>query len=206
MFAGKVTPRPPSRATHYSPSPETHGGAYLSYSYTPSPTAGLPNGTPTQYHAPNVTLGLHNFPTDAPGEDNHNNHLHHLHHHHQQPIVGGVEISEEAYHNLGLDNTPPPTMGLEQHSIPSEPTSLTLDPHSITIDHHHHHQHQQQQQQQLPTHHHSSVSMADHMRHDAPMSTFDVPTPMSTFQPGVRQQAPPPPSPPNPSHMEGHLV
>ncbi|XP_018024106.1 nephrin isoform X2 [Hyalella azteca] len=117
---GKVTPRPPSRATHYSASPESHG-AYLTYSYTPSPT-GIPNGAPSQYHAPNVTLGLHNFPES------------------HAPV--GPDIDETTYQALGLDSALPPpmhmmgSMGLEQHSIPSEPSSLTMDPHSITIDHH----------------------------------------------------------------------
>lgn len=109
-----------SRNTHYSASPEAHG-AYLSYSYTPSPTS-LPNGNPSQYHTPNVTLGLHNFPDSQP------------------PL--GPDIGETTYQALGLDSAPPApihmmgSMGLEQHSIPSEPTSLTMDPHSITIDHH----------------------------------------------------------------------
>lgn len=177
LCAGKVTPRPPSRATHYSASPDTHTGAYLSYSYTPSPT-GIPNGTSTQYHSSNVTLGLHNFPDSC-----------------SDPL--GVELGEEAYHNLGLDHTPPPPMslmgpiGLEQHSIPSEPTSLSLDPNSITIDHHH-------------PHHNTMVSVADHMRHHHPDLRGELNPALSTFHPGGRQ--PPPPPPPDPSHMEGHLV
>ena len=185
-----MTPRPPSRATHYSASPESHG-AYLAYSYTPSPT-GMPNGgAPTPYHhhhhhhTPDA-LGLHHLPgsTVSPPPP-----------HGGDPL--GVEISDAAYQNLGLDHTPPPpmalpnSMALEQHSIPSEPTSLSLDPHSITVDH-------------------QSSVMGDPYRHpdqrgenNGPLSTFQPPPPTGGR---IQQNLGPSPPPPDPSHMEGHLV
>ncbi|XP_076060270.1 nephrin-like isoform X4 [Oratosquilla oratoria] len=205
---GSRTPRPPSRATHYSTSPEARG--YMSFSYTPSPT--VPNGA-AQYHSggypaghpsahPSVTLGLHD-------------HIHGFQH--STPLgageslsmvvddVGsngsnGVNVTEGcndgggggggggvggSVHSLGLDSNPPASLGLEQHSIPSEHPSLTLDPHSITIDH-------------------PVISVTDFsnrngdLRVQPPTSTQHHP--LSTFNPN------PSPSSYSGSDLEGHLV
>ncbi|XP_050709640.1 nephrin-like [Eriocheir sinensis] len=160
---GKVTPRPPSRATHYSTSPETRG--YLSFSYTPSPT-GVPNGA-AQYHAggPSVTLGLHDHGHGYPADMG-------------SISVEGIEHSH-ALQSLGLDSDPPPSLGLEQHSIPSEHPSLTLDPHSITIDH-------------------PVIAVTDFSNRNGDLRV--QPTSLSTFNPN------PSPSTYSESDLEGHLV
>ncbi|XP_042221326.1 nephrin-like [Homarus americanus] len=158
---GKVTPRPPSRATHYSTSPETRG--FLSFSYTPSPT-GVPNGA-AQYHAggPSVTLGLHDhgYPADIGNMS-----------------IEGIDHAH-ALQSLGLDSDPPPSLGLEQHSIPSEHPSLTLDPHSITIDH-------------------PVIAVTDFSNRNGDLRV--QPTSLSTFNPN------PSPSSFSESDLEGHLV
>ncbi|XP_069173216.1 nephrin isoform X1 [Procambarus clarkii] len=156
---GKVTPRPPSRATHYSTSPETRG--FLSFSYTPSPT-GVPNGA-AQYHAggSSVTLGLHEYPTDLGNLS-----------------LEGIDHTH-ALQSLGLDSDPPPSLGLEQHSIPSEHPSLTLDPHSITIDH-------------------PVIAVTDFSNRNGDLRV--QPTSLSTFNPN------PSPSSYSESDLEGHLV
>ncbi|XP_071534637.1 nephrin-like isoform X2 [Panulirus ornatus] len=160
---GKVTPRPPSRATHYSTSPETRG--YLSFSYTPSPTD-VPNGA-AQYHAggPSVTLGIHDHGHGYPAD------------------IGSMGLEgndhSHALQSLGLDSDPPPSLGLEQHSIPSEHPSLTLDPHSITIDH-------------------PVIAVTDFSNRNGDLRV--QPTSLSTFNPN------PSPSTFSDSDLEGHLV
>ncbi|XP_063589610.1 nephrin-like [Penaeus indicus] len=160
---GKVTPRPPSRATHYSTSPENRG--YLSFSYTPSPT-GVPNGA-AQYHAggPSVTLGLHDHAHGYPADMG-------------NLSMEGVDHAH-ALQSLGLDSDPPPSLGLEQHSIPSEHPSLTLDPHSITIDH-------------------PVIAVTDFSNRNGDLRV--QPTSLSTFNPN------PSPSTFSESDLEGHLV
>ncbi|XP_037781127.1 LOW QUALITY PROTEIN: nephrin-like [Penaeus monodon] len=160
---GKVTPRPPSRATHYSTSPENRG--YLSFSYTPSPT-GVPNGA-AQYHAggPSVTLGLHDHAHGYPADMS-------------NLSMEGVDHAH-ALQSLGLDSDPPPSLGLEQHSIPSEHPSLTLDPHSITIDH-------------------PVIAVTDFSNRNGDLRV--QPTSLSTFNPN------PSPSTFSESDLEGHLV
>lgn len=98
----------------------------MSYSYTPSPTT-IPNGA-AQYHAghvhPAVSLGIQDSPDVYPGVEG------------EHMVYDALDAQQQsAIHSLGLDTQPPPPLGLEQHSIPSEPPSLTLDPNSITIDH-----------------------------------------------------------------------
>lgn len=126
-ITGKGTPRPPSRATHYSASPESRG--YISYSYTPSPT-GIPNGGTGYPTSGTLRLAVNPVALDTPqglplgGDGPHENE--HYNEGHESPSM---------IRALGLEDHPPPPMSLEQHSITSEHPSLTLDPHSITIDH-----------------------------------------------------------------------
>ncbi|XP_068214395.1 synaptogenesis protein syg-2-like [Palaemon carinicauda] len=163
---GKVTPRPPSRATHYTTSPDARG--YLSYSsYTPSPTT-VPNGA-AQYHAggPSVTLGLHDHPQGYAADMGTN------------MSAEGIDHAH-ALQTLGLDSDPPPSLGLEQHSLLSEHPSLTLDPHSITIDH-------------------PVIAVTDFSKRNGDLRV--QPTSLSTFNPN-----PSSPSPFSESDLEGHLV
>lgn len=170
-----MTPRPPSRATHYSASPDTRG--FPSFSYTPSPT-GVPNGA-AQYHAggPSVTLGLHDqmpYPQDQLS--------------YTQDLGDRIPLDtlehSHALQSLGLDSDPPPSLGLEQHSIPSEHPSLTLDPHSITIDH-------------------PVIAVTDFSNRNGDLRVVQpssTATSLSTFHPN------PSPSTYSESDMEGHLV
>ena len=167
-----MTPRPPSRATHYNSSPDHRG--YISYSYSPSPTGGVPNGG-AQYHVggPAVSLGLH-----------------HHDHGHAYPAGGdplGIEVNDQSHvlQSLGLDNNPPPSLGLEQHSIPSDHPSLSLDPHSITIDH-----------QVIDVTDLNSTTRNGDLRVQPP-----PPTTLSTFNPN-----PSPSTTFSGSDLEGHLV
>ena len=97
--------------------------------------------------------------------------------------MGSISIEgrdhSHALQSLGLDSDPPPSLGLEQHSIPSEHPSLTLDPHSITIDH-------------------PVIAVTDFSNRNGDLRV--QPTSLSTFNPN------PSPSTYSESDLEGHLV
>lgn len=102
--------------TQYSASPDSHG--FVSLSYTPSPTCVAINGG-QQYSTATLRRTINREPLNV------------------EALESSGQTPTSTFQTLRLDGHPAPDLVLEQHSIPSEPSSLNLDPHSITIDHSH---------------------------------------------------------------------